>query len=328
METRALARLAGHKFIEDSVQNFRNKYPDWKLCIADLLSVLGTNYRGSKKPNEKKNIKDKTEIKTTILKKKNKTMKDIKEVEDAQSESEDDIGNVSYKTDSNKSDITLEETQTEVEQVEKMLRLENNTSDEDENEELKPVIIAKEKKKNLSKCDEIFNCPQAEINVLETPQLPEKKSNLSSNKCIDEINEKFEEKPLKRKSERNVSSSVDYKKKRIIVEEIKPICETVDSFFMTADDKDYMSVYKPPPTVEQDITEYPKVDYQKTSKDIFIKGKKVAFGKQNNMGNRRERRQQIEEPQDTVLHPSWEAKRKQKSLAKFEGKKITFDDED
>lgn len=303
----------------DSVQCFRNKYPDWKLYITDLLNVLGTNSRGSKKPNGNK---------TKILKKKIKTMKDIKEIKDTHLDSEDDIGNISYKTDPNKSDVTLEETQTEVEQVEKMLSLENNPSDKDENKELKPVIIAKDNSKNLGRCDKIVKCSQTKIHVLETSLLPEKYSNFSTNKCIDEIDNKFEENPLKRKTEHNISSSVDFKKKRTIVEEIKPVYETVDSFFMTADDKDYMSVYKPLPIIEQNLSEYPKVDSQVPSKEIFIKGKKVAIGKQNNMGNRRERRQQVEEPQDTVLHPSWEAKRKQKSLAKFEGKKIIFDDQD
>lgn len=334
METRALARLAGHALIMDSVISFRNKYPDWKLCITDLLSVLGTNYKGKKKPNEKKTTKDKT----NILKNKNRIITDMKDIEnplsesenikDPLSESDDKIESVNYKTDLNTSNVTFEETQTKITQVEKISSLENTTIvEEDKNEELEPVIISKEINRSLGKCDEIVKYSQEEVNVLEK-QL-QKTKNSSTNKCINDFEVKFDKNPLKRKAEHNLSSKVDYKMKKTLVEEIKPICETVDSFFMTADNKDYLSVYKPPPpTVEKNLTECSKIDHQKSTKEIFIKGKKLNFGKQSNLGNRRERRQQVEEPQDTMLHPSWEAKRKQKSLVKFEGKKITFDDQD
>uniref|UniRef100_A0A2S2Q904 Uncharacterized protein n=1 Tax=Sipha flava TaxID=143950 RepID=A0A2S2Q904_9HEMI len=75
-----------------------------------------------------------------------------------------------------------------------------------------------------------------------------------------------------------------------------------------------MSVYKPLTVTER------KLEDPKPIKEIFIKEKKVTVGKNNSMSNRKERRQQkVEEQVDTSLHPSWEAKRKQKSLAKFEG---------
>lgn len=350
LETRALARLAGHKFILDEIQTFRNKYPDWKLCITELLSDLGTKYRGKKKPNEKKTAKSKMEAKPKILRKNDKKTIEVEKFEnvrlvsvdaDSLSNSEDDTGIVGY--DSNESDVTLEETQ-----VEKTLPINNNTSNEDQNEELNPVIssktISKENNINLSKCDESVKPSKVDINIFETQipnlvkiHLPEKKSNSSTNESVEDIDVGLiiEQQPLKRKAEYSVSSTIDNKKKRNMVDEIQPVCETVDSFFMTVDDKDYMSVYKPPPAAPaapaaKNNVEYTKLDYQKPTKEIFIKGKKVTLGKQkSSMGNRRERRQQqVEEPVDTVLHPSWEAKRKQKSLVKFEGKKITFDDQD
>lgn len=286
LETRARARLAGHQFITNAVKSFRNKYPDWKLSIAELMNDLGAKHRAKKKPNEKKSVQVK----------KKKTTMHINKCVDDQSQSEDSYESDSNETDSIKSDINIEKTK--ISKVEKPLSIENN---------------AKEKNKSVKS-------KQVEINVLET----EKKSNSLTDNSID-IEVECGEKHLKRKHEHEVSSRIDNKKKRN-TDEIKPVCETVDSFFMTTDDKDYMSVYKPPPIVETNITERPKLDYQKPKKEIFIKGKKVILGKQNNMGNRRERRQhQVEEPVDTSLHPSWEAKRKQKSLAKFEGKKITFD---
>jgi len=347
LETRALARLAGHKFLLDEIQTFRNKYPDWKLCITELLSDLGTKYRGKKKPNEKKMVKSKMEAKSKILKKDGKRTTDVEEFENVRSmsvdadslvNSEDDTGIVGY--DLNESDVTLEETQ-----VKKTLPINNNTSNEDQNEELNHVIpgetISKEKNINLSKCDKSVKLSKVDIKSLGTQipnlvkiQLPEKKFN-STNESADDIDVGIiiEQQPLKRKAEySSVSSIIDNKKKRNMVDEIQPVCETVDSFFMTVDDKDYMSVYKPPPAapVTENNVEYSKLDYQKPTKEIFIKGKKVTLGKQkSSMCNRRERRQQqVEEPIDTVLHPSWEAKRKQKLLAKFEGKKITFDDQD
>jgi len=334
LETRALARLAGHKFILEAVQSFRNKYSDWKLCITELLNELGTKYRGKKKSNEKKIVKRKIEAKSEILNKNVKRNTDIEEFKniqsvstDTRSNSEDDIRNVGYESNSNESDVTLEKTQ-----IEKMLPINNNSS----KEELKSVIssktITKEINIDLNKDDKSVKPSKVEKNILET-QLLEKKSNFSTNKVTDDINIELVERPLKRKSEHSIISTVNYKKKRIMLDEFKPVCETVDSFFMTADDKDYMSVYKPPlviPIAEGKVKQHPKLDYQKPTNEIFIKGKKVTFGKKNNsMGNRRERRQQqVEEPVDTELHPSWEAKRKQKSLAKFEGKKITFNDQD
>jgi hypothetical protein len=179
-----------------------------------------------------------------------------------------------------------------------------------------------------STLDISVNYSQVKTNDLNT-QLPKNNLHLSTNEILDNINVNLDKNVSKRKAKQNISSKVDNKKKRIAVNEIKPVCETVDSFFMTVDNKDYMSVYKPPPVIERDFEERTKVEQQKPIKEFFSKGKKVVIGKQNNMGNRRERRQQqVEESVDTALHPSWEAKRKQKSLAKFEGKKITFDDED
>jgi len=326
LETRALARLAGHKLILDAIQNFRNKYPDWKLCITELLSKLGIQYQGKKKSNKNKMV-----VKPKIIKKNNKRTTDIKEFENIRSNSEDNTKNVENEINSKGSDIILKDIQTKTKPVHKTSF--TDISSEDQNDELKSRIpsktITKEKNTSLSKCDKSVNPSKVEINVLET-QLLKNKSKCSTNKFVDNIDLG---KSLKRKAEHDISSIVDSKKKRNIVDEIKPVCETVDSFFMTADDQDYMSVYKPPPllapTIERNI-ECSKLDYQKPKKDIFIKGKKVTLGKQNNsMGNRKEkRRQQFQEPVDMVLHPSWEAKRKQKSLAKFEGKKITFDDQD
>lgn len=384
METRALARLAGHKFIIDGVQSFRNKYPDWKMCISDLLNELGAKYRAKKKPN--KTVK--TNVKTNILTKNNKTIKNVEfedaqsvsedvqsesedarsvcevaqyESEDAQSLSEDDLyqsesegsqheqEEVMFKnatkiesyTDINKSVVTSDETNTEISLAEKMLPEENNTSSEDQNNESKDSILLNSNNKQIStkkeECLSTFDksVRNSLVNVLKT-QISKKNILLSTNESLDNTDVELDKNVLKRKSEQSFSSRVEYKKKRNTVNEIKPVCETVDSFFMTTDNKDYMSVYKPPPVTEKNNEERIKIDYQQPTKDyqkpareFFSKGKKVIIGKQNNMGNRRERRQQqVEETVDTALHPSWEAKRKQKSLAKFEGKKITFDDQD
>lgn len=333
LETRALARLADHKFILDAVQSFRNKYSDWKLCITELLSELGIKYRGKKKPNEKKMVKRKIEVKSEILKKNVKRNTDTEEFEnvqslsiDVQSNSEDDNRNVGYESNSNELDVTLEETQTET----KIEKIHNNFSKEELNYVISSKTIIKEKNIDLNKDNKNVKPSKVGENILEI-QLPEKKSNFLTNKVADDVDIERIEQPLKRKAEHSITSTVGYKK-RIVLDEIKPVCETVDSFFMTADDKDYMSVYKPPPVtpIAEGNVKRSKLDYQKPTNEIFIKGKKVTFGKQNNsIGNRRERRQQqVEEPVDTVLHPSWEAKRKQKSLAKFEGKKITFNDKD
>lgn len=344
VETRALARLAGHKFVIDAVQSFRNKFPDWKLSIADLLNELGSKYRDKKKSNIKKTVKVK-KVETKILKTNDKPISDSDEFENIQSESEDDVDSAGYETDSNKSNITEENNSNEIIQVEKSLAEENNTSSEEDQDreliELKPensnqTINIPDKKK--SKCDKNESTSQLKNNVIDkqisklvNKQLSEKILNSSTNKSTNDIEVELNEyERPKRKAEKCVPNIVVFKKKRTNEDDIKPVCETVDSFFMTADNKDYMSVYKPPPVVEtNDEEELPRLDYQKPAKEIFIKGKKITLGKRNNMGNRRERRQQqVEEPVDTVLHPSWEAKRKQKSLAKFEGKKITFDDQD
>jgi len=369
LETRALARLAGHKFIIDEVQSFRIKYPDWKLCITDLLNELGSKYRTKKKPIKNKTTFVKTEIKTRVLDKNNKSIKNIEEFEYAQSESEDarsvseDVQSESEETrseskdaqsesedqsmfeeaqsdsennttigsketDLKKSVVTLDETQTEISQVQKMLPKENNKNSQVQKHESK-FLISDTKDKEECTLDKTVHYSQVKINVSKR-QLPEKNLHSSTNETLDNTDVELHKIVSKRKAEKqSVSNKVDYKKKRNTVNESKPVCETVDSFFMTADNKDYMSVYKPPPVTERNVDERTKVEYQKPIKEFFSKGKKVIVGKQNNMGNRRERRQQqVEESVDTALHPSWEAKRKQKSLAKFEGKKITFDDED
>ncbi|XP_029347259.1 serum response factor-binding protein 1 isoform X2 [Acyrthosiphon pisum] len=377
LETRALVRLAGHKFIIDEVQKFRSKYSDWKLCITDLLNELGAKHRAKKKPNKNKSVK--TEIKTKILNKNNKEIKNIEEFEYAQSESEGtrsepDDQSVSDGVQSEPKDQPVSgsaqsepkdqsvsdsprsehedqsvsdgaqfelEDQSESENglksdsslLEKRLPYEDNTSsDEYQNN------VSKGSKLLISNNKELFARNKEEFpstldisvktNVFNT-ELPKKNLNLSTNEILDNIDVNLDKNVSKRKAKQNVSSKVDKKKKRITVNEIKPVCETVDSFFMTVDNKDYMSVYKPPPATQRDIEERTKVEHQKPIKEFFSKGKKMIIGKQNNMSNRRERRQQqVEESVDTTLHPSWEAKRKQKSLAKFEGKKITFDDED
>lgn len=358
LETRARARLAGHQFVIDAVKSFRNKYPDWKLCITELLNDLGSKHRAKNKPNEKKSIKSKTEKKskksdnndktTTEFKEFEKSDKTQSESEDTQSESEtqseleetqSEPESIIDESDSYISDAASEENQTKEALIINKSPIKNKTL----NNELDSVVSSKtsipKENMNISKCDKTITTTEVNVSVtqmpkLENKKLPDKSSNSLTNNFVD-TNVKLSNKPSKRKAEPSVSSKVDNRKKRIMVDDIKPVCETIDSFFMTADDKDYMSVYKPPPlSVEKDKTERPKFsqDYSKPPKEIYIKGKKVAVIKpkntQNFTGNRRERRQQVEEPVDTVLHPSWEAKRKQKTLVKFEGKKITFDEED
>lgn len=302
------------------------------------MNDLGAKYRDKKKkPNEKKTVKVKTEKKSKILKKNDDEI--IEEFKDIQSESGNTTESEGYETDSNKSEDNF---QTNHSGSEKILTSENDSSSEDQNKALKPIISkkainTKEKKKSLSKCDTSAKPLQVETNDSETEipllvctQLIERSQKSAQNKFVDLTEVEINKKPAKRKTELNSSSKFAQKKKRNMVDDVTPICETVDSFFMTSDDKDYMSVYKPPLSVQKSHEEHQKLEYSKpTKKDIFIKGKKVVVGKQNYMGNRRERRQQqVEEPIDSALHPSWEAKRKQKSLAKFEGKKITFDDQD
>lgn len=342
LETKALARLAGHKFVIDAVQNFRTKYPDWRSNLTELLSELGAKYRDKKKLNKNKTVKVKKEVKPKILQKNNKPISNSDEFEGIQSESEDDIDSVDYETDSNKSSITEENNQNEIVQVEKSLAEENYNCSKEENQNnelngLKSVnssLTTTSQEKNT--CDKNEISPQVEINVLDKQisklvnnKLPEKKLNSSTNLSIVDTDVELGI-TSKRKVDKFEPGKVINKKKRTNEDDIKPVCETVDSFFMTVDNKDYMSVYKPPPVVEKnDNEELPRIEYPKPAKEIFIKGKKVTLSKRNSMGNRRERRQQqVEEPVVTVLHPSWEAKRKQKSLAKFEGKKITFDDQD
>ncbi|XP_027845012.1 serum response factor-binding protein 1-like isoform X1 [Aphis gossypii] len=382
LETRALARLAGHKFIIDEIQNFRNKYPDWKLYITDLLNELGAKYKAKKKPNKKKTVQlnnVNTEIKTKILDKNKKTIKNIKELkdiqselenttsvsEDTQSESEsvqselenamsvsEDIQSESESVQSKLENATSisEDIQSESEGfqsesenatvsenslVQKILPDENNTNvvlnNVSKSKSSKVLIsnnkkIVRDKKKCLKTLEKELHNSQVKSDL--NTQLPKKNLHLSS-EILDNTDVNINKNVSKRKAEGNVLSKTNFKKQRTTVNEIKPVCETVDSFFMTADNKDYMSVYKPPPVTKKNDEESSKVEYKQPIKEIFSKGKRVVIGKQNNIGNRRERRQQqVEESIDTALHPSWEAKRKQKSLAKFEGKKITFDDED
>lgn len=380
METRALARLAGHKFIIDEIQNFRNKYPDWKLYITDLLNELGAKYKAKKKPNKKKTVQlnnVNTEIKTKILDKNKKTIKNIELIdtqselenatsasqdtqselesvqselentlsvsEDIQSESEsfqsklENATSVSEDTQSESEGVQSESenaTENENSLVQKILPDENNTNvlnNASKSKGSKVLIsnnkkIARDKKECLKTLEKKLHNSQVK-NDLNT-QLPEKNLHLC-NEILDNTDVNIDKNVSKRKAKGNVISKTNFKKQRTTVNEIKPVCETVDSFFMTADNKDYMSVYKPPPVTKKNDEESSKVEYKQPIKEFFSKGKRVVIGKQNNIGNRRERRQQqVEESVDTALHPSWEAKRKQKSLAKFEGKKITFDDED
>lgn len=340
LETKALARLAGHKFITNAVQSFRNKYPDWKLGFTELLNELGSNYKTKKKKlskNKTSNVK--TKRKSEIIEKNNKKVLDVEDQSELGKSTESEERDDNFESDSKKSsNVTLEETQTEVSPVKKRLSIENNIINEEvQNNKLNSVISKKkmidpEKKTCLSKCDSINQLIPEEINVLnidilDVPILKINTQlsnlNLSTNTSI---NDNVETNTFKRKAKKNISNKTGFKRK-CMSDDVKPICETVDSFFMTADNKDYMSVYKPPPAEEKNIIEHPKLESQKP-KEIFIKGKKLIIGKKNNTGNRRERRQQVEETLDTVLHPSWEAKRKQKSLVKFEGKKITFNDQE
>jgi len=319
----------------DAVQSFRNKYPDWKSSITELLKDLGSKHRAKKQTNQKKDSKVKRERKTIVVKKDDEKIEQSQfKSEESQLESSEEHSeseNTENETNLNESDTNVDETQAEKTQIKKILHIENNVSFKNDNNELKTIDNSK-KVISKKRCNENKKSQQITVMDTQVPELVKKlqPENNSSNKLVDNTKVEFEKNPMKRKTGQNISSKVVVKKKKIMVDDIKPICETVDSFFMTADDRDYMSVYKPPPPVDKILTEHPKLDYQKP-KEIFIKGKKVAVIKTriNNMGNRRERRQQqAEEPVDTVLHPSWEAKRKQKSLAKFEGKKITFDDED
>lgn len=380
METRALARLAGHKFIINEIQNFRNKYPDWKLYITDLLNELGAKYKAKKKPNKKKTVQlnnVNTEIKTKILDKNKKTIKNIKELKDTQSELENTMS-VSEDTQSESESVQSElenamsvpeDIQSESESVQSKLENASSVSEDTQSESegvqsesenatesknslvqkilpdenninvvLNNVSKSKKSKVLISNNKKIVGNKKECLKTLEkklhnsqvkndlNTQLPKKNLHLSS-EILNNTNVNIDKNVSKRKAEGNVLSKTNFKKQRTI--ENEPVCETVDSFFMTTDNKDYMSVYKPPPVTKKNDEESSKVEYKKPIKEIFIKGKRVVIGKQNNIGNRRERRQQqVEESIDTALHPSWEAKRKQKSLAKFEGKKITFDDED
>ncbi|XP_025201535.1 serum response factor-binding protein 1-like [Melanaphis sacchari] len=340
LETRALAKLVGHKFIMDEIQNFRNKYPDWKLCITDLLDELGVKYRAKKKSNKNKTIQlnnVKNEVKTKILDKNNKTIKNMEEFKSTQSELEHAMSVSDTKSESEDSQSeSVNTTETESSLVQKILIEENNTNiveDKNMSKGSKVLIsnnnkIVGDEEECLITLDKNLHHSQLKTNILNT-QLTKKNLDLTTNEILKNTDINIDKNVSKRKAEKSVSNKTNFKRQRNTVNEVKPVCETVDSFFMTTDNKDYMSVYKPPPVTKKNIEEQTKIDYQKPIKEIFNKGKRVIIGKQNNISNRRERRQQqVEESIDMTLHPSWEAKRKQKSLAKFEGKKITFDDED
>lgn len=328
LETRALARLGGHGFILSAVDDFRKKYPNWKSNITELMVKLGV------KPKIKKTKKVKLEETVYINVKENiEKVVNLQDFLRVESERDPAFRYVRRTKHINREKKYFHECHDNQSKPVISTKAKNeNVRKCDENQSTS--IISEEKNENVNESDKNINTNQDNYCFSEIPDLVEINVPVqNSNSIENESVIKPEEKLLKRKAEQNAldNNGIGYKMKKNMADDIKPACETVDSFFMTADDKEYMSVYKPLPTVKKNL-ENPQVEHKKLNEDIFIKGKKVKFTKQKNVGNRKIRRQQqFEEPVDNKsckLHPSWEAKRKQKSLAKFEGKKITFDDQD
>ncbi|XP_050537120.1 serum response factor-binding protein 1-like [Daktulosphaira vitifoliae] len=314
LEHRALARLSGHKFIDNSIKIFRDKYLDWKSTLRDLLNDLGARHKLKKKPNQKSKNSNNVTRENCVNKKEEKTIiHDVCNKINNLEENEVNTDTIKKLTNSlikeDKITEKVESTETCTDSIvsDNLSKISSNSDSDcargDDNQQSNK---SKTNTSVVSNLDLLVEVPRSIIK--------------NSNKNV-QIN-----KANKRKTNFETNKHIVPEKKRNI-EEIEPVCQSVDSFFMTTDDKEYKSVYKPPPLKEKSFDEPSKVEYKISAKEVFIKGKKIVVNKQNAFANRRERRNPVDHIEN-VLHPSWEAKRKQKSLAKFEGKKIVFDDQD
>lgn len=113
--------------------------------------------------------------------------------------------------------------------------------------------------------------------------------------------------------------------------------KSVDSFFFTSSGKHYMSTAKTPesdahkkvktkPVELEAIAEGTQVLKPRRFKDNSSK-KLINFKETDNDKSKKHTKSNIDKAKTNALHPSWAAKKKAKiTIAKFQGKKMVFDD--
>lgn len=114
---------------------------------------------------------------------------------------------------------------------------------------------------------------------------------------------------------------------------VEKVTKTVDPFFVTKDNKEYLSfnVISNPTSSEEK-----KPPFKKKFEVSFSKPKSFDKGSNSKPFRKNWEQSDVRIPvkreypviakEEKALHPSWEAKRKQSNISQFQGKKIKFDD--
>ncbi|XP_065225970.1 serum response factor-binding protein 1-like [Planococcus citri] len=338
-EIKAIARISDHRPVHSKVKAFRETYPDWKETLPLLFDSLGDRYQEKKKKklttkNKTKSIDNKSKstsenpkktAKVTYIENKLGTWR-VEEIvpskEKTNNSNKFDRDNFNEKKDHVTNNpcndgIELPQKKEKIKKDKSLGKVKNSDADKVSRKE----FVEDETVIKLSKENEN---PIIEEKITRTVDpFFVTKDNIKKDKSHSKVkNSEAGEVSQKKFVEDETVIKLSKENENPIIEE--KITRTVDPFFVTKDNKEYLSVSIANNTsnIEEKKPDFPS----KKFKNDFSESK---TREKNNRKRSRvdvpEKYSKIETKEET-LHPSWEAKRKQSSITKFQGKKITFDD--
>lgn len=286
-EIKAIARIADHRPLYSKVKAFREKYPDWKETLPLLFDTLGERYQEKKKKVVSKNQTNNNKNKTKLTENKSKsTIENQKKT----------------------SNVTYIENKSGTWRVEEIKPSEENTKCDRifvQNSENESDII------NKSSSDKINRLAKSK----------EVTKNKSHKKLRNDDTVKMDREENRKEIVKKESTKKESKENETPFDSEK-VTRTIDPFFVTKDNKEYLSVNVVSNTtnVEEKQPHFTPTKF----KTDFSKPKSYEKNTKSFKMDVPKKYSKIEMKEET-LHPSWEAKRKQSSITKFEGKKIKFD---
>lgn len=375
VENKALARLACHKSVHQKVLEFREKFPDWKKSLLLLLESLGEKYKNKKHTPV---VSKKKERKLNLTRKNNNSVdkEDLKvpnthraasiksssglwtvatcESEDADSKHRESV-NTNDEADfipgqssglantSNSDEPSDEDFESKGKQIKTFVDAEKSklktkkpqVSDKNVKTESSTEIFSKENISNKLSSLVPHDISNESISKLDLKKLQVSNRNVGTESSIKSVSKKVME-------TQSISAPLKSAESNKIPDNISNSIPEVaaDSFFITRDNKEYLSISAKPivDTEKSQVKEARRMNPQSKSERFPANAKqfKPKSNQNNSFGKRKNFDSTRGKPGDTKnalpapsLHPSWIAKKKQSTIiqtSQFQGKKIKFDD--
>ncbi|GAB6018754.1 hypothetical protein CHUAL_000427 [Chamberlinius hualienensis] len=349
---RALARISEHRFVAKEIKDFREEFPKWAIQVPSLFNLWDFQNNVMNKRGKNKMAKEELNPSITntgnegMVQHKNDTKKRKKNIKKPSSND----STFPLKNDTEKKEIVSDvedDVRSDVIELEDNDREENNSS---------LLVINDDEKEDSS--DSFFDKEQDHKHLTGSVRNPDK-INANKKMSLNEISQtlKFQHSKAaiqkvtgdmeirilnlnEDAEEFDVSSKSKNKKSNPVITGQKPR----SSFFLDMDDNELSDqIPEDEPTmseVSESVKSHPNKkfrhndaknqrNFKSNTKTTRQSSKQTVKSNKSRQPESRTKGVQQPSPLPTVLHPSWEAKRKlnKTAIQEFKGTKIKFDDD-